>query len=120
MKSPSEPLDLDEFEAIEWDSIDDASGNLRHCMEHDVTEWVVEEVLDGDWISIELEVDSAIYAVCGPQADGTTMWTLLFVPSDRRGDWLRPITGWEAKPSETREWERATGRSWKGRWKYDG
>ena len=41
------------------------------------------------------------------------IWLVLLKDSDKRGDWLRPVTGWPAKRPEIREWEQATGETWK-------
>jgi len=48
--------------------------------------------------SIEIPVDTAEFAVVGPNAKGNFMWTLLFDTSWKRGDWLRPVTGWDSRP----------------------
>lgn len=114
MPNKSRPLDLDDYDAIDWDSEDDPTGNHAHCAEHGVDERVVDEVLSGDWVDIEIPVDTAEFAVVGPNAKGNFMWTLLFDTSWKRGDWLRPVTGWDARPKDIREWERATGEKWKG------
>ncbi len=114
MPKKSRPLNLDDFDAIDWDPEDDPTGNYAHCAEHGIDERVVDEVLAGDWVSIEIPVDTAEFAIVGPSAKGNFMWTLLFDTSWKRGDWLRPVTGWDARPKDIREWEKATGRKWKG------
>lgn len=75
-----------EWEAIDWDDPDDEAGNLVHCLRHGVDEMVVDEVLRQRPVS-----------------------------SFKRGDWLRPMTGWEAKPNEIRQWEKITHQTWRGR-----
>jgi hypothetical protein len=114
MPKKSRPLNLDGFDAIDWDSEDDPTGNLAHCAEHGIDERVVDEVLSGDWVSIEIPVDTAEFAIVGPNAKGNFMWTLLFDTSWKRGDWLRPVTGWDARPKDIKEWEKGTGKLWKG------
>lgn len=110
----SRPLNLDEFEGgIEWDSEDYERGNLAHCLEHGIDEQVVDEVLYGDWINIEMAVETAKFAIVGPNSKYNFMWTLLFAASQNR-DLLRPVTGWDSRPSEIGEWERVTGQEWKG------
>lgn len=118
----SRPLNLDDFESgIEWDQEEDEKSNLAHCLEHNVDEQVVDEVLYGEWINVEMVVDTAEFAIVGPNWAWNFMWTLLFRPSWFRGDMLRPVTGWDSKPSEIREWERVTGHTWTGsRQKYPG
>lgn len=114
MPKKSRPLNLDDFDAIDWDPENDPTGNLVHCAEHGIDERVVDEVLSGEWVSIEIPVDTAEFAIVGPNAKGHFMWTLLFDTSWKRGDWLRPVTGWDARPKDIREWERVTGKQWKG------
>jgi hypothetical protein len=111
----SRPLNLDDFDAIDWDAEDDPGSNLAHCkFDHGVDEWVVDEVLGGDWIDVEMEVARAEFAIVGPNARRNFMWTLLFDVSWKRGDWLRPVTGWDSRPKEIRDWERVMGQEWKG------
>ena len=111
----SRPLDLRDFEGgIEWDREEDEYSNLAHCLEHNVDEQVVEEVLYGEWINVEMRVGRAEFAIVGPNLAWNFMWTLLFRQSPTRGDMLRPVTGWDSRPSEIREWERVTGREWTG------
>lgn len=114
MPKKSRPLDLDDFDAIDWDPEGDPVGNHAHCAIHGVDELVVYEILDGDWVDVEMEVDTAEFAIVGPNARDNFMWTLLFDTSWKRGDWLRPVTGWDSKPKEIREWERVTGKTWTG------
>lgn len=114
MPKKSRPLNLEDFDAIDWDPEEDPTGNHAHCAEHGVDERVVDEVLNGNWVDIEMEVETAEFAIVGPNEKRNFMWTLLFDTSWKRGDWLRPVTGWDSRPKEIREWERATGEEWKG------
>jgi hypothetical protein len=103
MPKKSRPLNLEDYDAIDWDPENDPTGNHVHCAEHGIDERVVDEVLDGDWVSIEIPVDTAEFAIVGPNAKGSFMWTLLFDKSWKRGDWLRPVTGWDSRPKDIRE-----------------
>ena len=98
-------MNLWDFEAVDWDDEEDEEGNLAHCLEHGVDERVVDDVLREDPVEIEMNLQTAEFAICGPDRGGT-MWTLLLDRSFKRGDWLRPVTGWRAEPDEIREWER--------------
>jgi hypothetical protein len=101
-------LSLWDFEAIDWDDEDDEEGNLAHCRQHGIDERVVDQVLREGAVEITLKVKTAEFAVVGCDYGGT-VWTLLFDRSWKRGDWLRPVTGWKAEPEEFDEWERAGG-----------
>jgi hypothetical protein len=114
MPKRSKPLNLKDFDAIDWDPEDDPTGNHVHCARHGINERVVDEVLNGEWVSVEMTVFSAEFAIVGPNAKWNTIWTLLFDTSWKRGDWLRPVTGWGSKPKEITEWERVTGLKWSG------
>jgi hypothetical protein len=114
-RKKSRPLNLNDFEeSLEWDPEEWERGNLAHCLEHGIDEQVVEEVLYGEWVNIELPVDGAEFAIVGPNMAWNYMWTLLFATSRRRGDVLRPVTGWDSSPPQIGEWERLTGRDWTG------
>jgi len=108
-------MNLSDYDAIDWDEEDDEGGNLAHCRRHGVDEQVVHEVLREEPVEAKLRVATAELAVIGPCQARNRLWTLLFDTSYKRGDWLRPLTGWESRPAEIREWERATGHVWKGR-----
>jgi hypothetical protein len=69
-KKKSRPLNLDDFDAIEWDPEDDPTGNHAHCAEHGVDERIVDEVLSGEWVDVEMQVDTAEFAIVGPNAKG--------------------------------------------------
>jgi hypothetical protein len=111
----SKPLNLDEFDALDWDEEDAEGSNLAHILEHDIDDVAVENVLDDDWISVEMVVNTAEFAIVGPDRRWDRMLTLLFDTSHKQGNWLRPVTGWESEPSELLEWERVTGGKWGGR-----
>jgi hypothetical protein len=114
-RKKSRPLNLDDFEDfLEWDSEEYERGNLAHCLEHGIDEQVVDEVLYGEWVNVEMAVDTAEFAIVGPNLTWNYMWTLLFATSRIRGDVLRPVTGWDSRPAEIREWERITGYEWTG------
>ena len=115
MTKKSKPLNLDEFDALDWDEEDAEGSNLAHILEHDIDDVAVENVLDDDWISVEMVVNTAEFAIVGPDRRWDRMLTLLFDTSHKQGNWLRPITGWESEPPELLEWERVTGAKWGGR-----
>lgn len=108
-------MDLGKFEWIDWDPEDDESGNAAHCRRLGVPEQVVYEVLSEEPAEIKLPLETAEGAFVGPSRARNQLWTLLVDTSYKRGDWLRPVTGWKAKPAEIREWEQATSKRWKGR-----
>jgi hypothetical protein len=102
------------MEAIDWDDLDDEDSNLAHCLDHGVDEVVVDEVLQQHPVEIKLKTASE-FVIAGPNAARDTPWTLLFNTSYKRGDWLRPVTGWESKTAEIRQWEQITHQTWRGR-----
>jgi hypothetical protein len=104
-----------EWEAIDWDAMEDENGNLAHCLRHGVDEMVVDEVLTEHPAEINLRPRNAEFAIAGPNSALDTLWTLLFDRSYKRGDWLRPVTGWESKTGEIRQWEKVTHQTWRGR-----
>jgi hypothetical protein len=112
MPNKSRPLNLEEFDAIEWDPVEAENGNLAKCMKRGIDEFVVWEVLEGDWIDVEMPVDTAEFAIVGPNEERNSMWTLLFATSSVRGDWLRPVTGWPSGNDEIAEWENQTKQKW--------
>lgn len=113
MPNNSRPLDLDDFDLIDWDPIEIEGGNLYKCTKRSIDEDVVWEVLEGDWVDVEMPVDSAEFAIVGPNSERNRMWTLLFATSTERGDWLRPVTGWPSDNDEITEWKNQTGQEWK-------
>lgn len=102
------PLDLRRFEAIDWDDEEDDDGNLAHCLRHDVDERVVDEVLSRQPVEVRMKLKTAEYTIVGPDR-GDNHWTILFDTSFKRGDWLRPVTGWRSSRSEIAEWAKAVG-----------
>lgn len=97
-----------DFEVIDWDDEEDEDGNLAHCLRHGVDERVVDQVIRSAPVMIGMRVRHAAFAIVGPDYGGTT-WTLLFDTSYKRGDWLRPVTGWQSSPEEILEWKRGDG-----------
>jgi hypothetical protein len=112
MPGKSRPLNLDDFDLIDWDPIEKENGNLAKCMRRGIDDVVVLEVLSEDWIDVEMPVESAEFAVIGPNEEHNQMWTLLFAVSLQRGDWLRPVTGWPSDNDEIKEWEIQMGQKW--------
>lgn len=113
-------LDIYRYEVIDWDDPeedpDSATNNLLHCQQADhlgdQAELIVFELFRDDWAEVKFQVQTAEYAVVGLAL--SRLWLVLFEDSPKRGDWLRPVTGWLAEADEIAEWERATGRTWKG------
>jgi hypothetical protein len=103
-------VDLSDFEAIDWDDEEDEDGNLAHCLRRGIDEQVVHEVLTERPAEIKMKVETADFALVGPDRGGK-MWTILFDWSFKRGDWLRPITGWPSAPKEVTAWKKARGES---------
>jgi hypothetical protein len=102
-----------EWEAIDWDDPEDEDGNYFHCLQHDVDEVVVDEVLKERPVAIKLSPTQSDFVIAGPNAARNKLWTLLFDRSWKRGDWLRPVTGWESKTAEVRQWEKITHEIWR-------
>jgi len=50
-----------------------------------------------------MKVQTAEFAVVGPDRCGA-IWVVLFDTSHKRGDWLRPVTGWRADAAEQHAW----------------
>ena len=115
MAKKSRLLNLDDFDALDWDEEDMEGSNLVHILEHDIDDVAVEDVLADDWISVEMIVHTAEFTIVGPDRRWNRMLTLLFDTSWKQGNWLRPVTGWESEPPELLEWERVTGRKWRRR-----
>lgn len=104
-----------EWEAIDWDDPEDEQGNYFHCLRHGVDEVVVDEVLGEHPVEIKLRPTNSDFVIAGPNAAWNKLWTLLFDRSYKRGDWLRPVTGWKAKTAEIRQWEQITHQIWRAR-----
>lgn len=115
MPKKSRPLRLDNFDELDWDDEHVPGSNLAHIFEHDIDDIAVEDVLDDDWINVEMIVHTAEFAIVGPDRRWNRMLTLLFDTSWKQGNWLRPVTGWESEPPELLEWERVIGQKWEGR-----
>ena len=77
-------------------------------MKRGIDQGVVWEVLEGDWVSVEMPVGTAEFVVVGPNEERNRMWTLLFATSSQRGDWLCPVTGWPSDNYEIADWENQT------------
>jgi hypothetical protein len=115
-------LDIRRYELIDWDDpeADDnpETNNLLHCQQAEhlgaQAEMIVYTIFyDGLWAEVKFKAQTAQYAVVGVAL--ANIWLVLLKDSDKRGDWLRPVTGWPAERPEIREWEQATGETWKGR-----
>lgn len=115
-------LDIQRYELIDWDDpeVDDCpeTNNLLHCQQADhlgaQAEMIVYEIFaDGPWAEVEFRMQTAEYAVVGVGL--ANIWLVLLEDSPKRGDWLRPVTGWPAESAEIRAWERATGQRWKAK-----
>lgn len=99
-------MNIWDVEEIDWDDEEQEGSNLAHCLESHIDEIVVYEVLSEEPVEIKMRVVTADFAIVGPNAARAKWWTLLFDWSYKRGDWLRPVTGWEAEPEEKLAWER--------------
>lgn len=110
------------YEIIDWDDPeedpDPATNNLLHCQQPDhlgdQAEFIVYELLREEPIEVRFARQTAEHAVVGPAAARNRLYLVLFASSHKRGDWLRPVTGWTAEPAEIVDWERATGSTWRG------
>lgn len=102
-------MELWDFEVIDWDDEEDEDGNLAHCLQHGIDERVVDQVLRSEPVEVNMKLRTAEIAIIGPDYGGM-IWTILFDRSWKRGDWLRPVTGWQSAPEEIEEWKRARGK----------
>jgi hypothetical protein len=114
-RKPSRPLNLFDFTDIDWDSDEDPRGNAVHCARNGVNGRVVAEVLNTEWVDVERLVDTAEFAIVGPNAKRSIMWTLLFDTSWKDRNLLRPATGWKSERPDIRAWEKATRKKWRRR-----
>jgi len=112
MAKTSKPLNLDDFDSIDWDPVEAVGSNLAKCRKRGIDEIVVAEVFEGDWVNVIRPVETAEFVVVGPNEERNRMWTLLFATSSARGDWLRPVTGWPSNDGEISEWETQTKQKW--------
>ena len=101
-------LDLSRYEAIDWDDDDDENGNLVHCGRPGRLcpnpQRVVYEVLSEEPVEFKMEVRTAEFAVVGPDRSTSTLWVVLLDTSHKRGDFLRPVTGWPATANARVAW----------------
>jgi len=107
-------MDLSRFDLVDWDDEEDEDGNLAHCRQPDhlggEAERVVYEVLSEQPVEVKFRVQTADFAIVGPDRRRETLWLVLLDVSYKRGDWLRPITGWEAEPAERAQWHQRHGK----------
>lgn len=91
------PIDLSKYEEIDGDPEDDPAGNLAHCQRLDRlgwrAEWIVYELLRTDPVQVQFRMQTAEFAIVGPDGSSSRLWLVLFDTSWKRGDWLRPVTG---------------------------
>lgn len=114
-------LDVGKYDLIDWDDPesdpDPATNNLLHCQQADhlgaQAELVVYELLAGVWAEVNFKTMTAQWAIVGLAL--SRVWLVLLKESEKRGDWLRPVTGWPAETAEIRQWEKLTGQKWRGR-----
>jgi hypothetical protein len=103
-------IDLSRFHEIDWDPEYDPDGNLVHCQRAERLGpnpyRVVHEVLSEEPVDLKMRLETAEFAIVGPDRSRSTWWTVLLRTSPKRSDWLRPVTGWRAEPPERQEWER--------------
>jgi len=60
-----------------------------------------------------IRLETADFAIVGPDERRGNLWTILFDVSRRRGDWPSPVTGCKSKASEEGLWQQTTGRAWR-------
>jgi hypothetical protein len=105
-------VNLSQYHEIDWDDDNDPNGNLVHCLRPDRLgpnpERVVAEVLSEEPVQVKMRIETAEFSIVGPDRARATIWLVLFDTSHKRGDWLRPVTGWRAEVAERQAWE--TGR----------
>lgn len=106
---------------IDWDDPDEdpdpRTNNLLHCQRPDRlggrAELIVFELLQEEPVAVKFKIQTAEFCVVGPTLTRNRLYLVLFKRSHKRGDWLRPVTGWTAERAEIVEWERVTGRAWR-------
>lgn len=107
-------MKFSDFHGIDWDDEDDEDGNLAHCLRADRLgpnpERVVAEVIAEEPVQVKFKVHTADLSVVGPDHSRNQLWVVLFAVSDKRGDWLRPVTGWRAEIAERAAWEQQRGK----------
>ena len=95
-------LDIARYELIDWDDpqIDDnpEANNLLHCQQADhlgmQAEMIVYETSIRPLGRVQFTMQTAEYAVVGVGL--ANIGSCCSKSSPRRGDWLRPVTGWPA------------------------
>jgi hypothetical protein len=121
VKLEPEVLDIYRYEIFDWDDPeldpDPETNNLLHCQRADrlgaQAEVIVAELFRGDWAEVRFRKQTAEYSVVGVAL--SDIWLVLLEDSHKRGDWLRPVTGWQAEAAGIRQWEKLTGQTWRGR-----
>ena len=102
-------LDLGRYHEIDWDMEETLTATLVHCLRPDHLgpdpERIVGEVLSEEPVEIRMRVRTAEFAVVGPERARSMWWVVLLDTSHKRGDWLRPVTGWRAEAAERQAWE---------------
>lgn len=79
---------------LEWDE-----DNELHCLEHDLTPELAEEVRESAPRFFENRPGrTGSHAMIGPDRAGR-FWTIIILEAGARGRW-RPITGWESAKAE--------------------
>lgn len=99
-------MNLWDFEVIDWDDEEAEGSNLAHCLESGIDEQVVSEVLGEEPVEVKMHVVTAEFAIVRPNSSRSKWWAILFDWSVKRGDWFRPVTGWDAQPEGKIAWER--------------
>ncbi len=59
-----------------------------------------------------IRLETADFAIVGPDERRGNLWTILFDVSRRRRDWPRPVTGCKSKASEEGRRQQTTGRDY--------
>jgi hypothetical protein len=101
-------LDLSRYEDVDWDPEEQEDGNWQHCARPDRLgsrpDRVVDEVLRSEPVEFKMRVQTAEFSIVGPDVSTSSLWVVLFDTSHKRGDWLRPVTGWAATPRARQAW----------------
>ena len=71
MPKRSKPLNLEEFDRIDWDDVEAEKSNLVKCMRRGIDQFVVAEVLETDWVSVIRPVETAEFVIVGPKKSAT-------------------------------------------------
>jgi hypothetical protein len=101
-------LDLSRYEGIDWDPEEDPDGNFQHCARPDHLgpnpPQVVGDVLRIEPVEYMKLRRRSDFSVVGPDRTGANMWVVLLNVSYKRGDYLRPVTGWPATARAKQAW----------------